>query len=109
MSSLVERIKAAREQKNEIHEYRLREKEILLEENRNIIKELKLIDLIIKHFIPQNEVKKLESKLSFSEEVDDWTIKDMIHEDMVLERPGSIFNFKRPLCEHSRMAVNFGD
>lgn len=59
----MERIKETREQANEIKEYRLREKEILQEENRNIIKELKLIDLIIEHFIPRDEVEKLENKL----------------------------------------------
>jgi kinesin family member 3B len=46
----------------------LREKEILMEENRNIIRELKLLNLIIEHFIPQDELKKLENKLDFSEE-----------------------------------------
>ena len=37
-------------------EYRLREKDILMEENRNLTRELKLLDLIIENFIPQDEV-----------------------------------------------------
>jgi hypothetical protein len=53
-----------------------------METNRSVTKELKLIDLIIEHFIPKNEVEKLESKLEFSEEVDDWTIKDIAQEDL---------------------------
>lgn len=40
IQKLVNEIKQAKEKTNEIHEYRLREKEILLQENRNIIREL---------------------------------------------------------------------
>ena len=41
-----------------------------------MIRELKLINLIIEHFIPEDEVKKLQQKLDFSDELDDWV--DMI-------------------------------
>ena len=47
-----------------------------------MIKELKLINLIIEHFIPDEEVNKLKKKLDFSEELDDWVIKDYGHEDL---------------------------
>ena len=40
-------------------EYRLREKDILMEENRNLTRELKLLDLIIENFIPQVEVNQI--------------------------------------------------
>ena len=40
-------------------EYRLREKDILMEENRNLTRELKLLDLIIENFIPQDEVNQI--------------------------------------------------
>ncbi|KAL4451157.1 hypothetical protein ABPG74_021479 [Tetrahymena malaccensis] len=109
LNNIVERIKQAREQTNEIHEYRLREKEILLDENRTITKELKLIDLIIEHFIPQNEVKKLEQKLIFSEEDGDWNIREDANESHKVSRPASVFGFKRPICESARMAIKFGD
>lgn len=84
LNNVVEKIKLERAKTDEIHEYRLREKDILLEENRNVIKELKLIDLIIEHFIPQDEVKKLENKLTFSDELEDWTIKDISNEEMIM-------------------------
>ncbi|KAL4490988.1 hypothetical protein ABPG72_008724 [Tetrahymena utriculariae] len=109
LNNIVERIKQAREQTNEIHETRLREKEILLDENRTITKELKLIDLIIEHFIPQNEVKKLEQKLIFSDEDGDWNIKEDTNENHKISRPASVFGFKRPICESARMAIKFGD
>ncbi len=35
-------------------------------------------------------------------------IKDT-DEDNKVEKPGSSLDFKRPLCEFARMAINFGD
>lgn len=34
------------------------------------------MNLIIENFIPEDEVKKLESKLIFNEEIDEWVVKD---------------------------------
>ena len=82
---------------------------------------MKLMNIIIEHFIPSEEgiithftyilsliVRKLEAKLEFSQEVDDWLIKDT-DEETRIERPSSCLEFKRPLCEFARMAINFGD
>ena len=46
------------------------------------------MNLIIEHFIPADDVKRLELKLEFSEEVDDWMVKDT-DEEARIERPGS--------------------
>lgn len=74
-----------------------------------MVKELKLINLIIEHFIPDDEVNKLKKKLDFSDELDDWIIKDYNHEDVKAPKPKSSLALKMPLCEYSRMAINFGD
>ena len=66
------------------------------------------MNLIIEHFIPADEVRRLEAKLEFSEEVDDWMVKE-IDEESRLEKPTSALEQKRPLCDFSRMAINFGD
>jgi len=58
----------------EIHEYRNREKEIILEENRSIMRELKRMDLILENFIPLSEIEQLKQKMIFSEEADAWII-----------------------------------
>ena len=52
-------------------------------------------------------VDRLEKKLEFNEELDDWCIKEM--EANLLKKPGSAFTFKRPVCNFSRMALSFGD
>jgi len=65
------------------------------------------MNLIIEHFIPPDEVMRLEQKLEFSEEIDDWVIKEF--EANPLKKPASAFTFKRPLCNFSKMAISFGD
>ena len=57
-------------------EYRLREKDILMEENRNLTRELKLLDLIIENFIPHDEVNQLNHKLQYDQDQDEWFVKD---------------------------------
>ena len=107
MKTLMEKVEEAKQQKMEIQDVRAREKDILMEENRNISRELKLLDLIIQHFLPDDEVKRLERRLEFSEECDDWVVKEV--QEHKFPRPGSAAGFSRPMCEYSKMAVNFGD
>lgn len=45
-------MKNAKQERKEIEEIRFNEKELLLEENRNIARELKLINLFVEHFVP---------------------------------------------------------
>jgi kinesin family protein 3/17 len=79
LNTLIEKIQEAIQQKQEIQDYRLREKDILLEENRNLIRELKLLDLIIDNFIPQDEVGSLNSKLQYDQDQNEWYMRDDIH------------------------------
>lgn len=51
----------------------------------------------------------MESKLQYSDELDEWEIKDSGDQAMIVERPPSGFNLIRPTCEFSRMAISFGD
>lgn len=47
--------------------------------------------------------------MAYSEEMNDWTIKDLQNEEVKVKRPGSSLGLKRPMCEFSRMAISFGD
>ena len=66
------------------------------------------MNIIIENFIPHDDVNKLETKLEFSEELDDWTFKDP-STDTLGYKIKSVFNLSHPLCEFSRMAIQFGD
>ena len=47
-----------------------------MEENRNLTRELKLLDLIIENFIPHDEVNQLNHKLQYDQDQDEWFVKD---------------------------------
>ncbi|KRW98337.1 P-loop containing nucleoside triphosphate hydrolase [Pseudocohnilembus persalinus] len=107
INQLQQKIKQLKEDRQEIEDYRVRQKDELIDENRDIIRELKLFNLIIDHFVPQEEVKKLENRLEYSEEIDDWVVKQT--DEVKVQRPGSSIGLKKPMCEFARMAVSFGD
>lgn len=45
-----------------------------MDENRQMISQIKLMDLIIEHLIDKEDVEQLKENLVFSEEIDDWTL-----------------------------------
>ncbi len=47
-----------------------------MEENRNLTRELKLLDLIIENFVPQEEVQLLNDRLQYDEDQDEWFVKE---------------------------------
>jgi len=49
----------------------------------------------------------LESRLEFSDDVDDWIVKET--DDFKATRPGSSLGLRKPMCEFSRMSISFGD
>lgn len=78
-----------------------------MDENRNLIRELKLLDLIIENFIPSEEVNHVNQKLEYDEEKDEWFIKD--ENPPNIPKPDSSLGLRYPMCEFSRMAISFGD
>ena len=68
------KLKRAKEQTNEIHEFRNSILEELEDENRELTKELKFINLLIESFIPFHELVELKNRSKFNEELDDWII-----------------------------------
>lgn len=110
LNTLIKRIDELKQQKNEIMAYRIREKEILLEDNRTLAREIKLMDLIIDHFIPQEEVDKLEARMEFDEEMDDWIVKEKTHDSLKkIDKSVSALGLKKPMCKSARMAISLGD
>ena len=49
----------------------------------------------------------MQKRLEFDEELDDWIIKE--YEGPPIPNPGSVFGYKRPLCEFVQVAVALGD
>lgn len=78
-----------------------------MEENRNLTRELKLLDLIIENFIPGDEVQQLNQRLKYDEDQDEWFVKEEIPANV--DKPDSAMGLRYPMSEFSRMAVGFGD
>lgn len=83
------------------------EREELEEENRLLVRELKLVNMIIQHFVPMQEVASIQHRLEFDEGFDDWVIVQSSQNPKA--NPGSALGLKAPLCTQARMAVACGD
>ena len=80
-----------------------------MEENREMVSQIKLMDLIIEHLIPQAAEQHLRENLEFNSELDDWCLTDKLNRK-VKTRVKSVYpNQLRGVCQFSRMAVSFGD
>ncbi len=72
--------------------------------------QLKLKNLIIENFIPDEEFKKVEKNAEWKEDINDWVIKNatgFAKKDN--RRPQSAVGMKRPTSEYSRIAKGLGD
>ena len=83
------------------------EREELEEENRNLVRELKLVNMIIEHFVPIHEVASIQHRIEFDESFDDWVIVEANQNPK--PNPGSALGLKAPLCTEARMSVACGD
>lgn len=74
--------------------------------------QLKLKNLIIDNFIPRDEYKKMEKNVEWSEEMNDWVIRQpgsFKEQKAGQKRPQSAVGMKRPTSEYSRIAKGLGD
>jgi hypothetical protein len=85
----------------------VQEREELEEENRSIVRELKLVNMIIENFVPIHEVAAIQHRLEFDESFDDWVVVEKNRNPK--PNPGSALGFKYPLCSEGRFAIACGD
>lgn len=69
--------------------------------------------MIIEHFIPPEEFKKIEKQSEWNEEINDWILKNPTgFKDKTKKGPKrlqSAVGLKRPTSEYSRIAKGLGD
>lgn len=69
-----------------------------MEENREMVSQIKLMDLIIEHLIPQEAEQHLRENLEFNTELDDWCLTDKLNRK-VQPRVNSVYaNQLRGVC-----------
>ena len=72
--------------------------------------QLKLKNMIIENFIPEEEYKKVEKNAEWKEDINDWVIKNPTgFQKKDNRRPQSAVGMKRPTSEYSRIAKGLGD
>lgn len=96
LAKINNKLKAAYEANNDIQEFMVQEREELEEQNRAIVRELKLYNMIIEHFVPIHEVAAIQHRLEFDDSYDDWGL--VMRNKAPKPNPGSALGFKFPLC-----------
>jgi kinesin family protein 3/17 len=111
LQKLYQKFQAAKSEIQDQQDEFNRERESYQEQIRELSRQLKLKNLIIDHFIPQDEANKIELRSVWSEEIDDWILPNLHLSGNSLrgQRPGSSLGLTRPTTEYARMAKNFGD
>jgi hypothetical protein len=96
LAKLNNKLKLAYEANNDIQDFMVQEREELEQENRSIVRELKLVNMIIENFVPIHEVAAMQHRLEFDDSFDDWVIVEKIKNPRA--NPGSALGLKFPLC-----------
>ncbi|XP_043495291.1 kinesin-like protein KIF3B [Polistes fuscatus] len=86
-----------------------RDRRDLEQTQHELMKELKLKYLIIENFIPEEEKKKILSKIHYDEEEESWNLNNPETSNIeTIERPTSIPGARRPISEYARIALAMG-
>lgn len=102
----------ANQELNQINEDFDRERNDMYDTIYELTNQLKLKNMIIEYFIPNEEYRKYEKIAEWNDEVNDWAIRNpTTFRDIKTgsKRPQSAVGMKRPTSEYSRIAKGLGD
>jgi kinesin family protein 3/17 len=86
-----------------------RDKEEMLDQIRALNREVRLKEIVIRHFIPPAEVRKIEGRCRFDEENDEWYLEKQQLTGNSIRRPQSAtVNGKRPVSAAAKAAARMG-
>jgi hypothetical protein len=88
-----------------------RERENYQEQIREISRQIKLKNLILENFVPQDEVLKVQGRATWSDDIDDWILPNLHLAQGAgrIPRPGSSLGLKKPTSEYARLSKGLGD
>ncbi|KRW99139.1 P-loop containing nucleoside triphosphate hydrolase [Pseudocohnilembus persalinus] len=72
LKQLQERLKVIQTENQEIEDFYVSEIDELQERRRDLLQELKLKQLILEYFVPQQELEQLQLRAVFNDDIDDW-------------------------------------
>jgi kinesin family protein 3/17 len=83
-----------------------RDKEEMLDQIRGLNREVKLKEIVVRHFIPPSEVRKIEARCRYDEDNDEWVIEKQQLTGNAIRRPQSAsVNGKRPMSAAAKAAA----
>ncbi|KAF0036495.1 hypothetical protein F2P81_011807 [Scophthalmus maximus] len=108
LKKLFAKLQAVKAEIHDIQEEHIKERQELEQTQNELTRDLKLKHLIIENFIPLEEKNKIVNRAHFDEEDECWTMKPITRledEHQMMTRPLSAVGYRRPLCQHARVAM----
>lgn len=104
-------LQAQKDEITDVQEEHHRQQEELEETQAELIKTLKLKQLILESFVPPDEKSKVFDRAYFDEDEEEWKLKPLAKPEssqMMIKRPVSAVGNRRPVSEYARMAAALG-
>jgi len=81
-----------------------KEREDLLDTIREISRDLNLKTSIIENFIPEKDRAKIEKRVSYDEENDEWILAPLTHLNLInkVKRPVSLYGLRYPTSQYAK-------
>ncbi|XP_077368123.1 kinesin-like protein KIF3B [Festucalex cinctus] len=108
LKKLFAKLQAVKAEIEDIQEAHIDERHELEQTQNELTRDLKLKHLIIENFIPFEEKKKIVTRAFFDDEDEYWKMRPITHiedDHQMMSRPQSAIGFRRPLCNHARVAM----
>lgn len=97
---------------NDIQAENQRTREELLETIRELTRHVQLKDVIMEHFVPQEEMERVQRRVYYDDEMDMWRLRPMNIKEVIesVDKPVSAkANQPRPITEFARIKLALGD
>uniref|UniRef100_A0A8C7Z7P7 Kinesin-like protein n=1 Tax=Oryzias sinensis TaxID=183150 RepID=A0A8C7Z7P7_9TELE len=105
LKKLFSKLQAVKGEIEDVKEQHISERQEHEQIQDELTRELKLKQLILENFIPQDEKNKISSRMFFDEEEESWRMKPItrLEEDhQMMSRPQSAVGYRRPLSRDAR-------
>jgi hypothetical protein len=110
LKKLWSKLQTAKSEVTELQDEFRHEKEDLLDTIRELSREMGLRMAIIENFVPVDDKMKLEKRLYYNEEMEEWDLKPLtVGSHQKIKRPVSMKNLKRPTCQFSKTIMALGE
>ncbi|KAM7532789.1 hypothetical protein Aperf_G00000129441 [Anoplocephala perfoliata] len=107
LKKLYNRVQRLGQEIKDIQDAHITERQKQEQTQEQLMKEIKLNQLILDNFIPPEEQKKIEDRASFDSEKGTWNLKPLTTTITTNSYPSSCLGLYRPMCQYARLAACF--